>query len=236
MRLPVATVIALSVSLIPGWASTIISVSAGTAGVDETDTLGYTTWTQSSGYTGVTITAELADFSSVEAHGTAYLMTQIGPGTTSADEVTAPAAISTSDFGLSSITLFSGLTLPAGTYYLVIASDGNLGWFGWPDPSIVAPVTPFITKDSGVTTPTEPNLVINNTADVASFAPASDFASDGGAPDFGCTTPCPGLLLFAATGTPASTTVVPEPSTGTLVPVAVGLGVFFYRRRVARPN
>ena len=65
----------------------------------------------------------LADLSAppiAGAEGTAYLMRQIGVGTTAANEVVAPVSIT----GLTGVsvtrTLFSGLTLAPGNYYVVL--------------------------------------------------------------------------------------------------------------------
>lgn len=81
-------------------------------------------WTQTGTYSGVTISMILADgtpggpLSGTEA--TAYLMNAVGPGTTVSNEVTTPDTVSGLSDTFSDVTLFSGLTLPAGTYYLVI--------------------------------------------------------------------------------------------------------------------
>jgi len=59
--------------------------------------------------------------------GTAYLVTRIGPGSTSAEEVASNNYSATS--GSPSLTrLFSGLTLGPGSYYLVVTSLPIGGW------------------------------------------------------------------------------------------------------------
>jgi hypothetical protein len=78
-------------------------------------------WTQTIEYSGVDISLRGNGISST-ATGTAYLTTSMGGGTTVADQLavtafTAPAAPS------SWISLFSGLTLPANSYYLMIFAD-----------------------------------------------------------------------------------------------------------------
>jgi hypothetical protein len=58
--------------------------------------------------------------------GTAYLMTQIGPGTTSAQQEASDNFAAAS--GISLTNLFSGLTLPPGLYYLVVTSSSLGAW------------------------------------------------------------------------------------------------------------
>ncbi|MEJ2697314.1 MAG: hypothetical protein P8013_11775 [Candidatus Sulfobium sp.] len=86
-------------------------------------------WSQTVTYSNVSITMPLVD-QSVEGpiggvEGTVYLVNQIGPGTTSANEVAPPVSVSglTDTFALR--TLFSGLTLPPGHYYVVLASTNS---------------------------------------------------------------------------------------------------------------
>src|SRR5204863_8662304 len=63
--------------------------------------------------------------------GTAFLTTRVGPGATIADEVARYNYTVTSPlFPHELKTLFSGLTLGAGTYYLIISGSGSGGWIG----------------------------------------------------------------------------------------------------------
>ncbi len=59
---------------------------------------------------------------------TAYLMDQIGPGTTTANQIASVTFTPTTVFETD--TLFSGLNLPAGSYYVVVTgnSSNNQGW------------------------------------------------------------------------------------------------------------
>ncbi len=107
-------------------AGTILSVSPNpsySAGVG-TATIAVG-WTQTVTYSNVSISAVLTDdtpggpLSGTEL--TAYLMNAIGPSATSANEVVAPATITGLPASFSNTTLFSGLTLGPGTYYLVLA-------------------------------------------------------------------------------------------------------------------
>ncbi|MGA2255528.1 MAG: hypothetical protein ABSG53_12765, partial [Thermoguttaceae bacterium] len=72
-------------------------------------------WSQTSTYSGVTITAEIDPGIGSGTSGTAYLMTQIGPGTTSAEQIaTASFSATGSAFSPALNTLFTGLTLGPG--------------------------------------------------------------------------------------------------------------------------
>ncbi|MDX2038081.1 MAG: hypothetical protein SFX72_15640 [Isosphaeraceae bacterium] len=87
------------------------------------------TWTQSTTYTDVAISALVGSLSGSNELFEAYLTTAVGPGATAADVVastvkTAPAKASVFDF--TSVSLFTGLSLAPGTYYLVLYnSDTN---------------------------------------------------------------------------------------------------------------
>lgn len=120
---------------LPAQAMTIASrtgsaaASASGIGCDACDTSFAVTWTQPAAYSGVAITANLLTIDGLAAGGTAYLTNSTGPG---AANVVPPATF-TLPAGApetpAPITLFSGLTLPAGTYYLTISNgSGNLGW------------------------------------------------------------------------------------------------------------
>ncbi len=82
-------------------------------------------WTQSDPFANVSINAVLeAIFENTT--GTAYLTNQIGAGTTAANEIaSAPFVFPVSR---ADTNLFSGLTLPAGTYYLVLSTASNGFW------------------------------------------------------------------------------------------------------------
>ena len=108
-----------------------------------------TSWSQSKPYTGVSI-AILVDSAIVGqtpmAH--AYLTTQIGPGTTTIDEIahtrfTVPANLpvcSPASCG-AMVTLFSGLTLGPGNYFVTLSPDpmsiGAVGWFPALPPTVL---------------------------------------------------------------------------------------------------
>lgn len=163
--------------------------------------IGYASWTQSGSYDDVSIIASLGDESSGDT-GVAYLSTSIGPGATALDI----QSFSFPGGGAGPVTLFSGLTLGPGTYFLVVApSDGQtFVEASWSETS-----SPAVVSDFGETT---------NGFGVASFIslanpPAVDWAS---VPDLN--------LLFSVTGNS-----VPEPSSGVLLGSAL-LGLTTLRR------
>ncbi len=86
-------------------------------------------WSQPATYSNVSITMPLMDGSLdgpiAGVEGTVYLMNQIGPGTTSANEVAPPVTISGLTGTFAPRMLFSGLTLPPGTYYVVLSSTNS---------------------------------------------------------------------------------------------------------------
>ena len=124
-------------------------------------------WTTPRTYTDVTITALLTGGTGHE--GIAYLMTQIGPGTTAADQLAQNTFLFPSD--VTTVSLFSGLTLPPGTYYLVLGSDGPDQAGAWRDATGVnSPPEPTISLDAGVTR--NEDFIVDT---VSAYAPASEF-------------------------------------------------------------
>jgi hypothetical protein len=91
-------------------------------------------WTTVVPFTNVTISASFGSSSfTLPGNGTVYLTDKIGPGTTTADEI---ARVSLTNVPLATFAtlptvLFTGLTLTAGTYYLVEASDAGSPGIGW---------------------------------------------------------------------------------------------------------
>src|SRR5262245_8578149 len=94
-------------------------------------------WTFASTFTNVSILAYVGAFQGL----TGYLTTNIGPSATANDMVAAPVTIQ----GTGLVTVFSGLTLGANTYYLVIGDPGCGGW------AFIAPDPPSVTTAAGVT-------------------------------------------------------------------------------------
>ncbi len=87
-------------------------------------------WTTKRAYQNVQIVASLFP----GGRGTAYLTTKIGPGT-KADAVSAKADFTAPAAGTNPqpMVLFSGLTLPAGDWFLVLYGSGNQSRPGWGD-------------------------------------------------------------------------------------------------------
>jgi hypothetical protein len=172
----------------------------------------YVSWTQTGTFSNVTIQANLFSTSGT-ASGNAYLTTQIGAGTTVAQQVAA-AAVSTGNTLASGVstTLFSGLTLGPGTYYVSV-SGINLG-LGGASPAVTVVGTGVTENQDGVVFITAP------------YPPASGFFNKGT------------FILFSATstpGSPSSTVGVPALSSFAMLATALmllasGLGLLkFYR-------
>lgn len=91
---------------------------------------GYCTgWTQADTYDAVSICAKLNSEGAEGETGRAYLTTQIGPGTSVANEI----ASTNFTFPLQStnLVLFQGLHLPTGSYYLSIIGDSTTWGSCW---------------------------------------------------------------------------------------------------------
>ena len=90
-------------------------------------------WQQTASSQNVTITVPFyCEPPNTPQIATAYLVTSIGPGTTVANQV-ATATITVSPYAGPSVNyvVFSGIDLPAGSYYLVIDTGSNgIGWSG----------------------------------------------------------------------------------------------------------
>jgi len=196
-----AAVLVLIVLSFPLGATTIISTDLGSAGYTELfgGFAADVAWTQTGTFSGATVYAEIdpggnGTTPSTET-GTAYLTTQIGPGTTVADEIASTSfSVTGLAFDPTDDPLFTGLTLGPGTYYLVLTATGSQPG-GWEITSTgITPVTA-----PGVT---DIDLGHQGTG-TASYPPALSFSLVNGNP-----------LEFSVTGTSSAT---PEPSTLPLV-------------------
>lgn len=199
----------------PAFGTTIISqLYNATGGTGALDNLLAVSWSETGSYTGVTISANIsAPTESTTATGTAYLVDQLGAGTTLASNEIAgagPIGVSvTGNPGLNGMTtIYSGLTLGPGTYYLVIdPTDTSLHWDLTTSAGIVT--------DTGVTQ--GPSEIANS---AVSFPPASAFGSESN------------LLIYEVTGTAG--TVGPGPSTpepSTVAMLLTGLGALVCLRK-----
>ena len=215
-----ASLVALLAAAMGAWlpmnalADVVYSVTPGSNGADSNISLenhviqqiGYGSWAQIGSYTGVTIQAVLADGSNENATGTAYLSTSIGSGATAL--FTDPFSFPNS--GQATLTLFSGLSLGPGTYYLVLAANfDNL------DTAWLSSTNAVITMASGVS---------GNGFGVAGFANV-----DSGDPPASTWTALNENLLFSVTGTQSGAT--PEPPALILLGSGLMSLAFFLRRR-----
>jgi len=176
-----------------------------------------TSWSQSQAYTGVAIAvlvnsptfgqSPLAD---------AYLTTRIGPGTTVTDEIAHTQFAVPLQLPVCSqmscgayVTLFSGLSLGPGDYFLTLGPDAArtflAGWF---------PVTsPTVLLDTGVTQ----GATFFSPA-MAPYAPASAFGGNNFP------------MNFIVTGTAVG--AIPEPATAPLI--GVGALLLVLKKRIAQ--
>jgi hypothetical protein len=211
------TLVALSL----GWAlgGLVNNVSAqGTIFSTLTDQRGYagsrgfpvvSGWSQSSTLANVSIAANL-DGGGGTVSGTAWLTTQIGPGTTIANEIAhCDFSVTSPVFEPELTTLFSGLTLGPGSYYLVLTSSGGGGW------EVASSFIPIMASGIGVTSRSGRSFF-----SVAAYPPATSFFPER-ASDF-----TDEYFQYAVT-------VVPEPGVVTLYLLGCG-AIMVSRRRISR--
>jgi hypothetical protein len=179
-------------------------------------------WNQSSTYANVTITMPLEDVTSGGpiggVEGTVYLLNQIGPGATAANQLAPPVSISGLTASFTTRTLFTGLTLPPGTYYLVTVRSTARSLT--PEAASLATVTP----GSGVTDHGEGDAF----SPLAAYPPASTFTPSP--------LQLPTNILITVTGDPAANPS-PTPLPSSLILLLTGLagvGLFAARRTFGR--
>lgn len=137
-------------------------------------------WGQNQGYSNVTISAPLNDLGGSFPNFTAYLTKAIGAGTTAAQEI-AHATIAAPNVSTATTTfqtIFSGLTLPPGNYYLTIYGDPAepvLGPQCWTSSAGAA----VLTGDTGIR-----YLGAQQIKGVAAYPPASSGTLVGNAPAY----------------------------------------------------
>jgi hypothetical protein len=176
-------------------------------------------WTSLNAYDNVVISAEVGGDDS-SALLTAYLTNAIGAGATSANQL---ATVTLTPPSLdSSVLLFSGLHLSAGTYYLVMTGPAQASsfpyWYSYDTANVVTA--------SGVTfTGTGfANIIDGASTPNTTYAPASVFDTQG-APNFS----------ISVTGTLSTQLVIPEPASGIQMSIAAGiLGIMLVRFRARK--
>jgi hypothetical protein len=195
---------------------TIVGVSAPTpgdgVGIADVEFL-QTSWSQTGSYTGVDISALLfggiVNGGYLPTTGEAFL-TSSSLGASLEQTFTFPNPF----LGPSNVSLFSGLSLPAGTYFLTFASTSPFGG------AIVSTLetSPTITLDHGVA------------LGIGQFANFSNVNSANPPESTFIPINPPANFFFQVTGTPV---VTPEPSSMVLMATAVA-GLLFRGRRHKR--
>ena len=204
---------AIVATLLAGEAgATIIAERSGTFNEvigDNADALNFTTTVP---FTNVAISAFFGSIGSTPGSGTVYLTDSIGAGTTVADEI---ARITLTNIAVATgaeppITLFTGLTLLPGSYFLILANDTGsqgIGIGGTSMPTETTSAGTLIGKD-----------LFTNDDPLALYSPASSFSF-----------PVLSDTLFEVTGD-AQLSNIPEPSTALILVTAV-VGLTAMRRR-----
>ena len=166
-------------------------------------------WHQNAIYNGVTITAPLEDNSSggpiVGVEGTVYLTNSIGPGTTVANLVAPPVPISGLTNTFTVRTLFSGLTLGPGTYYLTFRSTNS---------------NPLSMSMEGSSTP-----IIATGPGVADAGADGQITPDPFPPATAVTLSPPGNLFVSVTGNLVTNFAVPALSPSILLVLGLALAL-----------
>jgi uncharacterized protein (TIGR03382 family) len=218
--LPVLLLVLLAA--VPARASVIVVTSSATSNPSNCGGIDYlASWSQSIGYTGVSISAVLASApGSGDTAGLAYLMNQIGPGTDASNEVAAPQPIVLSAGTPAGwVSLFTGLDLEAGDYYLVIRNYGVGPDAGAPlviwDQGGTSSSDVTTQLGTGVSQPAQPYQL----ACCLGYAPSGSYSPGGGKFVAG---------LFSVTGE-----AVPEPAVPALCMAALCAFVWLARRRRA---
>lgn len=213
-----------TLAALPAFAVTVASRTGAYSGQWTASGVGgqaqYTSFTTTSAFSAVTVTAPICSFSGSPATGRIWLTNGIGGGAT---VIAGPTSFTTSANCATAIgaptTLFTGITLPAAsTYYLIFddQSDANFA------------------------------IVFNNGSATETGTVGADFVASGynaanvpastwtaiGSPSRG--------ILFSAAGTVGIPTPTGVPTLGTFAMIGTGMllgfaGLLFLKRQVANP-
>lgn len=182
----------------------IVSATGPENGQDVANWIGET-WTQTGTYNNVTISAMLNGGVALPSTANVYLMNWLGPGATAGSNQIA-YELATLPAETHGITLFEGLTLSPGTYFL-LADEVDAGWTG--------SSSPVYTTDAGVSNISS----FSNSGPIAGYAPDTPYMLTSGA------------FLFSVTGTSSASTV-PEPAAFGLILASLGCLLFAGTARI----
>lgn len=203
----IALVFVLLMAPVVAHAATIYDVSGPSPFGFANQTVLVEAWNQNALYNNVTITAPLEDNSSGGpiggVEGTVYLTNHIGPGTTVANLVAPPVTVSGLTNTFTVRTLFTGLTLGPGTYYLTFRSTNS---------------NPLSMSMEGSSTPT---LTVG--PGVADAGADGQITPDPFPPATAVTLSPPGNLFVTVTGNLVSNFAVPAISTSVLALLGLAL-------------
>lgn len=204
-----ALVFVLLMAPLAAHAATIYDVSGPSPFGFANQTVLVESWNQNALYNNVTITAPLEDNISggpiAGVEGTVYLTNRIGPGTTVANLVAPPVSVSGLTNTFTVRTLFSGLNLGPGQYYLTFRSTNS---------------NPLSMSMEGSSTPT-----VTVGAGISDAGADGEITSDPFPPATVVTLFAPGNLFVTVTGTLVQLVAVPTISPAMLALLGLALAL-----------